>query len=219
MKKPSNKNLTDQTEQRIYMYIRQNGYTVGDLLPKEEELAAELEVSRTITREALSRLKAAGIIESRRRRGMILTKPDLFAGLDKLISFGMLDAGTRQELSELRLVIELGLPDLIFKNKTPEAIAELKNIAGKFLTATADSHDHAEIEQEFHRCLFSLSGNKLIERFQLLLEPFFTRNSQWDKNMANEACHDHLELAEALEGSNGDLWREKLHRHFAHYFD
>ena len=166
------KTLTEQVEERIYLYIRQKGYAFGDLLPKEEELASELKVSRTITREALSRLKAAGVIESRRRRGMVLKKPDIFAGMQKLIHYDLLDEVTKKEFAQIRLVIEMGLSDLIYINRTPEAIDELKNIAVKFKTPQITSDLYRQLEQDFHRRLFALSGNTLIEQFQLLLEPF-----------------------------------------------
>ena len=178
MKKETKKTLTDQTEQRIYDYIRSRGCVYGDPLPKEEELAAELNVSRTITREALSRLKASGIIESRRRRGMILKKPDIFAGLDKLIHSGMLDDETRRELAQLRLVIELGLADHIYRNRHEKALKRLESTARKFADQTTAA-GHGKIEQLFHRQLFALSGNQLITRFQMLLEPFYAPSRNW----------------------------------------
>ena len=182
-------------------------------------MAAELEVSRTITREALSRLKAAGIIESRRRRGMILKKPDIFVGLEKLIHANLLDDQTQQELAQLRLVIELGLSDLIFINKTPQAIDELEQIAGKFRTPNITPELYYRIEQDFHRRLFALSGNSLIEQFQLLLEPFFARTNDISETKAFISYTDHMELVSALHNGPMSEWRETVHRHFAHYFD
>ncbi|MBE6366838.1 MAG: FadR family transcriptional regulator [Lentisphaerae bacterium] len=212
------KTLTEQVEERIYLYIRQKGYAFGDLLPKEEELASELEVSRTITREALSRLKASGVIESRRRRGMILKKPDLFCGMQKLICYDLLDEATKKEIAQLRLVIELGLSDLIYLNRTPEAIAELAEIAGKFQTPNITSQQYRQVEQDFHRRLFSLSGNTLIEQFQLLLEPFFAHTSNQAALAAERSYFDHMELVESLRSDSMQDWREKVHLHFAHYF-
>lgn len=215
MKKAGNTNLTDRTEQRIYEYLRSHGCAYGDALPKEEELAAELDVSRTITREALSRLKAAGLIESRRRRGMVLTKPDIFAGLEKLIRSGMLDPETRRDLSLLRLVIELGLADLIYRNRNERALRQLEEAARKFRAAGPDSH--GSVEELFHRRLFALSGNPLIERFQLLLEPFFAHTPKWTPEFAARSERDHLALVEVLRSGSPMEWREELHRHFQSY--
>ena len=212
------KNLTEQVEERIYRYIRQKGYALGDLLPKEEELAAELKVSRTITREALSRLKAAGIVESRRRRGMILKKPDIFAGMQKLIHYDLLDEQTQKEIAQLRLVIELGLSDLIYLNRTADAIRELAEIAGKFQTPCITAELYRQLELDFHRRLFALSGNSLIEQFQLLLEPFFAHTSNPTAQAAEISYRDHIELVHTLQNGSMQEWREKVHSHFGHYF-
>ena len=216
MEKATRKNLTDRTEQRIYHYIRSHGCVYGDLLPKEEELAAELNVSRTVTREALSRLKAAGIIESRRRRGMVLKKPDIFAGLDKLIHSGMLDEKTRGELAQLRLVIELGLADLIYRNRNEKALKRLENTVRKFAEQSSADGD-SRIEQLFHRQLFALSGSPLIKRFQMLLEPFYAPSRNWTPALSRRSSRDHLALVEALRSGSLAEWREELHKHFHTY--
>ena len=213
------KTLTDRTEQRIYEYIRARGFRFGDLLPKEEELAAELNVSRTITREALSRLKAAGVIESRRRRGMILKKPDIFAGLDKLIHSGMLDDETRGDLAQLRLVIELGLADLIYRNRHEKALKRLENTARKFAEQVTTAAAHGKIEQLFHRRLFALSGNQLITRFQMLLEPFYAPSRNWTPALSRLSCRDHLALVNVLRTGTPAEWREELHKHFRVYLN
>jgi DNA-binding FadR family transcriptional regulator len=59
--------LADTVEGRLRQFIRKRGFHPGDALPKETELAAQLDVSRNVVREALSRLRMLGIVESRRR--------------------------------------------------------------------------------------------------------------------------------------------------------
>ena len=145
---------------------------------------------------------------------MVLKKPDLFAGLDKLIHFGILDESTKQDFAELRLVIEIGLADLIYLNRTPEAIEELENIAKRFLT----SKEHGKIEQEFHRRLLAMSNNHLIDRFQLLLEPFFSSSERLSEVLMDLAYGDHMEIVEALRNGTLQEWREVAHEHVAHYF-
>ncbi len=219
MEKTKKQYLTDQTEERIYLYIHGQGCVFGDALPKEEEFAEILGVSRTITREALSRLKAAGIVESRRRRGMILKKPDLFAGLDKLIKYDIIDDRTRKEFAELRLVIELGLADLIYVNRTAEAIDELENICSEFRNEQTDLQKHLAAEKDFHRRLLAMSGNELIERFQLLLEPFFSPHKKLPQTTLRNSYIEHMELVNALRGHSIAEWRRVAHKHFGHYFN
>lgn len=44
-------------------------WNVGDVLPSETTLASDFDVSRTVIREAVSRLKAEGMLSSRQGRG------------------------------------------------------------------------------------------------------------------------------------------------------
>jgi GntR family transcriptional regulator, transcriptional repressor for pyruvate dehydrogenase complex len=85
-----NMNMTDQVEERLRKYFSQNGYKIGDPIPKEQELAKALNVSRSIVREAISRLRMMGMIESRKRRGMILTEPDIMNSLERFADSKML---------------------------------------------------------------------------------------------------------------------------------
>ena len=218
MEKNKKQYLTDQVEERIYLYIREQVCSFGDALPKEEEFAEILGVSRTITREALSRLKAAGIIESRRRRGMILKKPDIFSGLDKLIQYGILDERTQKEFAELRLVIELGLTDLIYVNRTQEAVDELETICNEFRNEPMNIEKHVEAEKDFHRRLLAMSGNELVMRFQLLLEPFFSPHKNVPAATLSNSYHEHMELVTALRRHSIADWRRVAHKHFGHYF-
>src|SRR5215472_7921844 len=48
----------------------------GELFMTEAQLAAEYGVSRNITREAVSQLRALGILEGRKRKGLIVRLPN-----------------------------------------------------------------------------------------------------------------------------------------------
>ena len=73
--------LADEVEESLLNYIKRSGLTPGDILPKEEVLSEQLKVSRHIVREGISRLKTLGLVESRKRKGLILTRPNAFAGV------------------------------------------------------------------------------------------------------------------------------------------
>lgn len=70
--------LVDRVENRLVELLRERKLAVGDTIPKEMELAEVLGVSRTVIREALTRLRKMGLIESRKKRGSIITSPDIF---------------------------------------------------------------------------------------------------------------------------------------------
>src|SRR5438876_8135113 len=120
--------MADQVENQLREYIIKRNIRPGDPIPKETEIAQVLGVSRNVVREALSRLRMLGMIESRKKRGMILTQPDVMKGLERIIHPNILDIGVRKELFELRLVLEVGIGDLLFRRKTEDHLKKLDAI-------------------------------------------------------------------------------------------
>ncbi len=105
--------LVDIVESSLINYIKQNHLKVDDYLPSETELAKSLGVARSVLREALSRLKMYGLIESRPRHGMVLREPSLFSPMKKVMQ---LNCGERNNVrySGTRVTLELGMVDEIF---------------------------------------------------------------------------------------------------------
>ena len=73
-----NQTLVDRVEANLVDLLNQRKLKVGDSIPKELELTELLGVSRTVVREALLRLRMMGLIESKKKKGAVITSPDLF---------------------------------------------------------------------------------------------------------------------------------------------
>src|SRR5690242_9756470 len=65
----TNRHLTDQLAERLAARILGDQMRPGDRLPTVDALCADFGVSRTVVREALSRLKAEGLVETRQGSG------------------------------------------------------------------------------------------------------------------------------------------------------
>ena len=94
--------LVEQTQRDILKYISQNGNAAARL-PKEQEFVELLGVSRVVVREALSRLRALGIIETKRKKGTVVVVPEIFGVLKSIVASGLLDKDTLRDLYQLRL--------------------------------------------------------------------------------------------------------------------
>ena len=129
-----------------------------------------------------------------------------------------MDENVKKEFAELRIVLELGLADLIYLRKNDQALQHLEAAAKGFFQSGVTSEIYGELEREFHRQLFSLSGNELIGRFQLLLEPFFRTGIAVTQEKAQQAGNDHLELVNTLKNGSLTEWQAAIHRHLGHYF-
>ena len=60
------KTMADVVEVQLRDYLRKKSFKPGDPLPSEQQLAASLGVSRNVVREALSRLRMLGMVETKR---------------------------------------------------------------------------------------------------------------------------------------------------------
>src|SRR5690606_37823435 len=116
--------LVDKVENRLVELLKEKKLTVGSVIPKEVELAKSLGVSRTVIREALTRLKIMGLIESKKKKGSVITSPDLFAMMSKSMNPHILDQDTLKEIFEIRLVLEIGMADLLFHRIQKEDIRQ-----------------------------------------------------------------------------------------------
>src|SRR3954447_9452394 len=71
----STERVSDVIAERLTEAIRNGTLKPGDRLPTEAELAREFQVGRTSVREGLQKLRAHGLIESRKRLGAFVTQP------------------------------------------------------------------------------------------------------------------------------------------------
>src|SRR6188768_3093070 len=118
--------LVDRVEANLVELLQERHLSVGDSIPTELELTEVLGVSRTVIREALLRLRMMGLIESKKKKGAVITSPDLFAIMGKSMNPHVLSQETLKEIFEIRLVLEIGMADLLFQRITREDIEELR---------------------------------------------------------------------------------------------
>ena len=64
--------LADQVARQLEARIRAGNLQPGQKLPTEAELVQQLEVSRTVVREAVSQLKSRNLVESRQGSGVFV---------------------------------------------------------------------------------------------------------------------------------------------------
>ena len=64
--------LSDQVAEALSTEIRSERLAAGDKLPTEAALVEQFGVSRTVVREAVSRLKSLGLVDSRQGSGVFV---------------------------------------------------------------------------------------------------------------------------------------------------
>ena len=219
------KSLTDRVEESLMEYFKNNDFTPGQALPKETELAEALGVSRNIIREALSRLKMLGIVESRKRKGMILSKPDILSGLSRMLDPNLLGEESLKNIFELRLVLEVGMGDLIYARKKASDIDELMDIASREAedpTCQDSQQVRSAYEIEFHGKLYQMTGNDTLTRFQSMLLPVFNYMMEVESSLQKEPSRgnvSHFDLIETIKNGNPAKFRESMRNHLTPHYE
>ena len=168
----SSRSMAERVEISLREYFAQKSFKPGDPLPTELELAAALGVSRNVVREALSRFKMLGIVEAKKKSGMVISNPDIVGTFEKVMTPEIMDETTLQDLFELRLALEMGIADLLYIHKTEKDLDELEEIAAREMKEK-DNNFRISNEIAFHSKLYEMTGNNTLKRFQSLLLPVF----------------------------------------------
>lgn len=223
--------LVEQTQRDILKYISQNGNS--SRLPKEQEFVELLGVSRVVVREALSRLRAVGIIETKRKKGTVVVVPEVFGVLKSIVASGLLDKDTLRDLYQLRLMLEIGMADFIYMNRTEAQMDELDRIVAEEVSlnnemAMTDDLDQryaiakklTDVDVRFHSKLFEMTGNKSLIDFQYILRHLFTLYYPKVKtDYHSRTLVSHVSLYNILRTSTPDAFRMGMRLHLKTQFD
>ncbi|NGM65965.1 FadR/GntR family transcriptional regulator [Sphingobacterium sp. SGR-19] len=216
LQKISTPTMADIVEVKLIEFLKKKAFQPGDALPKELEMAEALGVSRNVVREGLSRLKMLGLIESRKKRGMVFVHPDILGSFEKVLDPIIMDHTTLKDIFELRLVLEMGLAELLYLKRTDKDIKELERIA-----KTQDIEDNTfRIKQEiaFHGKLYEITGNETLKRFQIMLLPIFGYvTAMEDKPLRGKVSH--LDLVEILKHGSKEDFNKGMLEHLAPHLD
>lgn len=221
----TNLTLVDKVEISITEYIKNNKLQVGDAIPKEMEFAETLGVSRTVIREALTRLRTIGIIDSKKHKGMVLSQPDFILNFEKIMSLNLMDDKALKDIFELRLILEMGMVDLLFARKTDEDLEELTKIVDRMEKKSPNSSVFSlKNEVAFHGKLYEMSGNRTLQRVQNILLPVFQyvhdhKLSDAKTYKYSKKFVTHRDLLNYLKDDDIKKFRKGLAQHLEPHFE
>jgi GntR family transcriptional regulator, transcriptional repressor for pyruvate dehydrogenase complex len=218
------KSLPEIVEERIVEYIRSANLAVGQPLPGEKELAERFRVSRSVVREAVTRLRMLGLVDSRRNRGMVLCPPDPLSGFAKAVRSPLLGSHYERELMELRVIHELGIADLFWDRKTAQDINGFHELAVQLDTHPDYPHvtqSNRNLEITFHGKLFEVAGNRLVMRMRGLLTRFYGLEKLHARTppLKKPDLPSHRDLVAIMKDGARTQFREALYQHLKVYLD
>ena len=203
--------------------IRAGGLVAGDRLPTEAAFMTEFGVSRTVVREALSRLQAAGVVETRHGIGTFVAAPSD----DGVFRIDREQLSTLRDviaMLELRIGVEVEAAGLAAQRRTPENLARMRAALETFAAAVAAGRDAVHADFEFHleimratqnphfaQLLQSL-GTSMIPRARLDRIEVFDAERQ---NYLRKVHAEHESVLDAIASQDTEASRAAVRTHLA----
>jgi GntR family transcriptional repressor for pyruvate dehydrogenase complex len=203
--------------------IRSGRVAAGAKLPTEAAIMGEFGVSRTVVREAISRLQASGLVETRHGIGTF----SLGAGEAPGFRITPEDMGTLQDVIavlELRIGVETEAAALAAQRRTEANLRQMR-VALDALTelveqgrdaVAADFQFHLEVARATQNAHFaemmSTLGSTLIPRARLHGE---TVDAQAQRDYLRRVNAEHESIYDAIAGGDSEGARAAMRTHLA----
>jgi GntR family transcriptional repressor for pyruvate dehydrogenase complex len=154
----SSPTLSDQVTHALLARIESGQIKPGEKLPPEVVLAPEFGVSRTVVREAISRLKQEGLVESRQGSG-VFVRPQ--AALNPLkIDDSVVDSRESVlQIVELRRAIESEAAAIAAQRRSKAQLARMESTLRAIDAEVSAGGDGVAADVEFHRSIAQATGN------------------------------------------------------------
>jgi GntR family transcriptional regulator, transcriptional repressor for pyruvate dehydrogenase complex len=152
-------NLTAALIDELRRRIVDGEIAPGEKLPSENTLIAEHGVSRTVVREAITRLQAEGLVHTRRGSGSFALTPPPAGNAPQHPVRQVRTLQERQQLMEYRIGIESEAAALAASRSTKAHRAVLRSTLEAFSRAEGNPAEALSQDFDFHRTVAEASGN------------------------------------------------------------
>lgn len=214
-----NSSLAQRVVSGIKARILDGTLAPGAKLPSEAELIEEYAVSRTVVREAVTRLRAEGMVETFQGRGsFVLAVPEP-------TSFRVEASAIRTQadvlaMIDFRIGVESEAAYLAARHRSPDAADAVRRALEAFETAAPE--DAVEADFAFHRAVAAATGNRFFLDLLDSLGPMMImlpRTRLPDEFSLTDAAHvervrrEHESVASAVVAGDPETARAAMRVH------
>jgi GntR family transcriptional regulator, transcriptional repressor for pyruvate dehydrogenase complex len=211
--------LSDQLAQWLVAQLEPGGWSAGDRLPTEQQLAQTHGVSRTVVREAVHQLKSRGLLRSRQGSGVFVAESADRRPLDfDTALLGSLSGVV--QVVEVRRALEGEIAALAAARATRAQVTALRRSLKALDAASAAGRDGVAEDLAFHHLIAHTTGNPQFSRLLAFLEQYLREAMRVTRG--NEARHrafaravraEHHALVDAIAAGDATLARRAAVRH------
>ena len=222
MKLTDNQRLYQQLAQELKSRIISGVYKVGDKLPAERFISEEMNVSRTVVREAIIMLEVEGFVEVKKGSGIhvISTSPKSKAHLKEPKGLEFSKCGPF-ELLQARQLIESIIAEFAATQVTKEDIIDLMEIQKN--ARQEDRFRDSQWDLKFHTKIAQITRNSALVTIvqemwqQRILNPYWRKlHDHIDARSIDSWCNEHDEILQALMKKDSEAAKIAMWKHLEH---
>src|SRR5215469_14033310 len=152
-------NLAQQVVTNISSLIESGMLAPGEKLPRESEIVRQEGVSRTVVREAISKLQALGLVATRHGVGTFICEPAERGGfgIDRI---AINSADDILAMLELRIAIETEAAALAAKRRSDNHLNAMRRAMESFKEEIHSGRGAVDADFQFHLTIARASGNR-----------------------------------------------------------
>ncbi|MDX1880050.1 FCD domain-containing protein [Mycolicibacterium sp. 141076] len=196
--------LAAQAAQLLLTRIKDGEWALGQRLPGETTLAAQLGVGRSTLREAIRELAGKGVLDSRQGAGVFVTALDVADDWDTVLR-----SANIASVIEARIAIEAEGAALAATRRTPADLRTIRRTLAARGVVGQSVPEHVDADMAFHRAVIAAAHNDvLIQLFDAFLPRL--RLAMIDmlkiRPITSEPCDHalHQQLADAIVARDSD---------------
>ena len=157
MRRP--RGLVNEIVESLAASIREGRMQPGEKLPTEAEIMVRFDVSRTVVREALSRLQASSLVETRHGIGTFVLAPH-DAGNFKITAEDFATVDDVISVLELRISLETEAAGLAAQRRTDDNLMAMETALRAFQDSIDIDSDAVPPDFQFHMEVARSTGNR-----------------------------------------------------------
>lgn len=207
--------------------VRSGALAAGDKLPTEAAIMAEFAVSRTVVREAISKLQAAGLVETRHGIGTFVLGLGEGAAF-RISSDQMATLNDVVAVLELRIGLETEAAALAAQRRTEAQLALMRDALLSFAAAAEAGRDAVGADFQFHLEIARATGNPHFEQLMSTLgAPSIPRarlpalaaagddDPAAQRDYLRRVNAEHESILDAIASRDGEAARAAMRTHLA----
>ena len=208
-------NVSEMVFDQMREMIATGEWKPGCKISSENELAAQMGVSRVTIRSAIQKLSSLGLVESRHGDGTYVCQLDGTQAFNTILPMMMLTTQNRESLHEFRTIIECACARLAAARITDEQLETLRRCNQEMTEHQDEPNVAAASDMAFHKCIADATGNPYILQVFEIIESIFTKSMVENIHTmgASSGVKFHAEIWDALKQHDPVLAEQRMLDH------